>query len=538
MLPGAVSYLRVSSKEQTKNLSIPVQESACREYIEKNGLQLLKVFTELGESAKTADRTALKELLIYCRQNQARVNYVVVYSIDRFARDLHDHAVLRRLLMTFGISLRSVTQPIDDSSTGKLLEGVLATFAEFDNVQKREKVIAGMRAAAERGRWPWGAPIGYVQVRAQRGHTLMADPERAELVRHAFELYATGLYGKNAVLEMVTRKGLRTRRGRPLSPQTFFKTLTNPVYAGRISIPAWGIEVPGCFDPLIDEDTFLRVQALLAGRRVILRPHERANADFPLRQFVRCEVCGRPLTGSWSKGRSRRYAYYHCPVARCRTVNIAKAELESAFLELLSELRPHAEFLDLFSAIVLDVWKKRQAHVTSARARLQRHVTTLKARKQRLNDAFIYEQAVDRDTYNDQLAQLNESLAMAELDLHDARLEELDVEGVLEFARHLLLNAARMWSEASLAQRDRLQRTLFPEGLTFHPAHGFRTGVTCSIFNEMASMVGANRAEVTGTDPEVVRTGLSISILTNLDQSEGQKSRLVSPTGFEPVLLP
>lgn len=72
------------------------------------------------------------------------------------------------------------------------MEGVLAAFAEYDNLQKREKVIAGMRAAAGRGQWAWQAPIGYFQVSAGRGKTLLPDPERAGLLSKAFELFATG----------------------------------------------------------------------------------------------------------------------------------------------------------------------------------------------------------------------------------------------------------------------------------------------------------------------------------------------------------
>jgi hypothetical protein len=56
-------------------------------------------------------------------------------------------------------------------------------------------------------------------------------------------------------------------------------------------------------------------------------PRPRNHPDFPLRGFVRCERCGRPLMGSWSKGRNGHYAYYHCQ-RQCRAVNISKATLK------------------------------------------------------------------------------------------------------------------------------------------------------------------------------------------------------------------
>ena len=65
--------------------------------------------------------------------HQCEIAFGVVFNLTRFARDKYDHFALRSLLQSLGISLRSVTEPIDDTSTGKLMEGVLAAFAQFDN---------------------------------------------------------------------------------------------------------------------------------------------------------------------------------------------------------------------------------------------------------------------------------------------------------------------------------------------------------------------------------------------------------------------
>ncbi|NNE48463.1 MAG: recombinase family protein, partial [Rhodothermales bacterium] len=83
----AVVYCRVSTKEQTKNLSLPAQRKACRQYCDDNGWKVDRVFVERGESAKTAERTELNNLLAYCRENRGRVQMMVVYSLDRFARN-------------------------------------------------------------------------------------------------------------------------------------------------------------------------------------------------------------------------------------------------------------------------------------------------------------------------------------------------------------------------------------------------------------------------------------------------------------------
>jgi hypothetical protein len=122
-----------------------------------------RIFAEECESAKTTDRSQLQNLLTYCRTHKGKVHFVVVYNLTRFAREKYDHFALRARLKSLGISLRSATEPIDETSTGKLIEGVLAAFAQCDNDVRSERTRAGMRAALELGRWTFPAPLGYLK---------------------------------------------------------------------------------------------------------------------------------------------------------------------------------------------------------------------------------------------------------------------------------------------------------------------------------------------------------------------------------------
>ena len=129
---GAVIYVRVSTKEQTENLSLPTQLRACEEYCRRQGYEVLERFHEEGESAKTTDRSQLQNLLTFCRLNKGCVHFVVVFNLTRFARDKYDHFALRSHLQSLGISLRSATEPIDDTSTGKLMERSTVDRPAFD----------------------------------------------------------------------------------------------------------------------------------------------------------------------------------------------------------------------------------------------------------------------------------------------------------------------------------------------------------------------------------------------------------------------
>lgn len=91
----------------------------------------------------------MQKLLEYRRNHKGQIQFVIVYNLTRFARDKYDHFALRALLQSLGISLRSATEPIDDTSTGKLMEGVLAAFAQFDNDQRSDRTRAGMKAALD-----------------------------------------------------------------------------------------------------------------------------------------------------------------------------------------------------------------------------------------------------------------------------------------------------------------------------------------------------------------------------------------------------
>ena len=102
---GAIIYIRVSTKEQTENLSLPTQLRVCEEYCRREGFEILERFKEEGESAKTADRRELQRMLAYCRSNKGKVHFLVVFNLTRFARDKYDHFALRSHLKSLGISL-------------------------------------------------------------------------------------------------------------------------------------------------------------------------------------------------------------------------------------------------------------------------------------------------------------------------------------------------------------------------------------------------------------------------------------------------
>jgi DNA invertase Pin-like site-specific DNA recombinase len=392
---GAVIYVRVSTKEQIENLSLPTQLRACEEYCRRQGYEILERFHEEGESAKTTDRSQLQNLLTYCRLNKGRVHFVVVFNLTRFARDKYDHFALRSHLQSLGISLRSATEPIDDTSTGKLMEGVLAAFAQFDNDCRSDRTRAGMKAALELGRWVFLAPIGYLNA-----------------------------------------------------------------------------------------------------------PRQRAHPDFPLRAFVRCESCGRGLTGSWSKGRSEYYAYYHCRPG-CRAVNVTKAKLEGLFADELALLQPTPGYMRLLKESVLQIWQTRKVAVREELATAERAAKAIQQKLDRLDEAFLFERSIDIETYDRHAEKLREELTLARIDRHSGQLDELDVEGILAFAERVLPRASDLWVQASLERRQRFQQLFFPDGIAFDGKGFVGTRVTAPAFSYLREIETGNErmVDLTGIEP-------------------------------------
>ena len=499
----AVIYCRVSTKEQTENLSLPTQKRSCTDYCERNGITVDEVFMEEGESAKTIDRTELKRLLEYCRINKRKIDYVVVYAIDRLTRSVGDHSFLTAYLLKFGIKIKSVTQQTDHTPAGKLQEQIMAVFAEFDNNVRADRTIAGMKTAVEKGRFPHRAPLGYRNVLATGDGPNIVPHDAAPFILQAFEMLDRTSESQASVLKTLNALGFKTDKGNPVPAQTFTKLIRNPIYKGMIYLPEWGLKAKGSFQPIVTEELFDRVQAKLNGKPITIDARHRLNPDFPLRVFVSCVHCGTPLTGSFAK---KKYGYYWCRNRSCRRVKISKNQLERDFIRLLERVQVKPEYLALFTEVVRDVWQKRNETVQEQTKNLKNRIDALKQRKNLIFDALI-EKKINQQTYEEQIQRVDEELVFAQMSLNDSQLDELEVEAALAFAEHALTKTAVFWFDSNVEQKQKFQRMIFPEGIRYSIEEGFGTGVTSELFNQ-------------------------------IDEICSEKSRLASPMGFEPMLSP
>ena len=317
----AVIYLRVSTKEQAERngdpegYSIPAQREACRRRAQTLEAAIVREFVDRGESAKTADRPALKEMLQYVAQH--RIGYVIVHKIDRLARNRADDLAISSVFHEAGAQLVSCSENIDRTPSGLLLHGIMASIAEFYSQNLAAEVKKGMTQKAKNGGTPALAPIGYLNVRplvdGREVRTVEVDPIRGPLIAWAFEAYASGEYSLRKLADELERRGLtqretRNQAERPLPANKLHHVLTNKYYVGIILYG--GEQYEGKHEPLIDPFTFEAVQQKLDTRR---RTGDRAYRRFHyLKGSLRCGRCKSKLGYCISEGNGGKYEYFFC----------------------------------------------------------------------------------------------------------------------------------------------------------------------------------------------------------------------------------
>jgi site-specific DNA recombinase len=320
----SILYLRVSSRGQVETdydddgLSIAGQRARCAEEAAKYEAEVVDEYIERAETAKTNDRPELQRMLARIRE-QRDVDYVILWKVDRFARNRRDDANMLFEIESSGAHLVSATENIDETPAGRLMHGMLASFAEYYSQNLGREVIKGTTEKAKRGGTPTIAPLGYLNVRdvvdGREVRTVALDSERAPLIRLAFDLYATGRFSINDLVAVLEAKGLRTRGNRRYSPRpinhsTLYTVLSNPYYAGWVSYR--GQTYKGRHEPLVSQARFDDVQGLLRTRR-LSGERERNGETHYLKGSLYCDDCGTRLTFSRNSGNGGTYEYFVCP---------------------------------------------------------------------------------------------------------------------------------------------------------------------------------------------------------------------------------
>ncbi len=349
-----------------------------------------------------------------------------------------------------------------------LAANIHGTFNQYFSDFLSEKMCERSRAAVLAGRWPWSAPLGYLNVDCKNGANIVHDPQRAPLIHRAFEMVSTGSYTESDVLRTVTLEGLTRKSGKPLSKQTLYALLRNPVYAGWIVSRKTGLQSKGLHRPIVEQALFDAEQRILRGDKPNPVPRRKLNPEFPLRRFVLCAACNRPLTGGFSRSKTgKRHGYYHCCVCG---QNVRKDRLETQFLELLKRLQPSEETVQAFPKIAADIWAEQQGDAAEQAKCINARLEKLKQKKSQLVRSLVGEEDPGlQDAYRAEHRKISSEIAEAEVAIQEVALCRDEADAFIRFVELSLMDIAECWKQAGPEDRVGVQSLLFFGGLSYSP---------------------------------------------------------------------
>lgn len=480
-----IIYVRVSSAEQVAGTSLTSQEQDCRKYCAAQGIAILEVFREEGESAKTADRTALLRALAFCRKHRGAISAFVVAKVDRFARNTEDHFYVRKLLLDNGVTLHSVSEPIGNRPTEKFVETVLAAGAEFDNAIRKQRCTDGLIGRINQGIWPLKPPVGYLCAHHRKHGEKKTrpddpDPEIFRVIQQALKAYLIGeVRTLSGLVEKLDALGLATLRGRPTKLQLGDSILGRYLdyYSGVLVNPWTGLRQPGRHAPMISEEDAQSIRLIRAGR---LKPwiisKDRFNPEFPLRHSVRCASCSRRFTGGFSRGRKHQYPYYFCGNRACldRGKTVPRAHLHRLFDHLLESILPVLGIHPTLRDSVQDALTMQHSITGKVFEQSRVRLAELQARQRRVFE-MREDGAYTSEEFRERLGAVEAEITAVKRDLSHVAVPRVNLDAAFEALDRFCLNLRAHWHDLPVRARVRFEQLLLPKGVAYHRDSGLRT---------------------------------------------------------------
>ena len=330
----AVIYARYSSDNQREE-SIEGQIRECTAYAEKNDLTVVKHYIDRAISAKTDNRPEFQQMIK--DSDKKLFDIVLVWKLDRFARNRYDSARYKTQLKKNSVKLVSATEIISEGPEGIILESVLEGYAEYYSADLSEKVIRGMTENALKGKFTGGAiPFGYT-INADRHFEI--DPMTAPFVAETFQRYNDGQTMRE-IRDWLNEKGIKNKRGGPMTFNTIQHMLSNRRYIGELKYR--DILIPDAIPPIVSVELFDDVQKkMLKNKKAPAR--RKAEDDYLLTTKLHCGYCGALMFGESGTSRTGEvHRYYKCATAKkhkgCKKKTVRKQWLEDLVVNQTMQL--------------------------------------------------------------------------------------------------------------------------------------------------------------------------------------------------------
>ena len=367
----AVIYARYSSDSQ-REASIEGQLRDCKDYAERNNITIVGTYIDRAYSAKTDDRPEFQRMV----KDSARKIFdaVLVWKLDRFARNRYDAVFYKRQLEKNSVHLVSVMEPISDGPEGIMIESLLIGMAEYYSAELAIKVARGERENALKCKYNGGVvPLGYVIGKEDRLYHI--DPETAPIVQEIFTRYADGEPAEK-IAASLNERGLRTRTGKPFVKNSFFQIFKNRRYIGEYSYK--DIVIPGGVPAIVDQALFDRVQERFAKNKIAHGRPAKEEVNYLLTTKLFCGKCGTLMAGeSGTSHMGNVYHYYKCGRAKrrgkenCDLRAIRKEPLERFVVDTALKIIFNTEIIDHLADLILEAQAKENTRLPALRSQLR-----------------------------------------------------------------------------------------------------------------------------------------------------------------------
>jgi len=403
---------RVSSREQEREgFSLDIQDDALRHFAATNGGKIVRLFKIAETASKAEERRTFRELIAFAKKHCMELDGLLVYKVDRAARNLFDFVEIERLESEYDVPFICVSQPTENNPAGRMMRRTLANMASFYTEQQSVDVREGLARRVREGWFVGLAPYGYRNVRQDGRGIVEIDPIPADNVRRIFRLFAYENHTLDTLVDKLAEEGREFRPSTPKFPRSsVHNILKDRAYIGEIEHR--GQWYPGKHEPLIDRATWDRVQGLLGGH--IYQSHDLTYAG----QRLACAHCGHPITGEVktkkTKAGPKQYIYYRCVYYNKGDhprVRVPEAELDRQVLDIFGKMRIDDEDVrDWFRMVLASQTKDSQQESKAQRAELTRQESLLVAQQDRLLDMRLRDE-IDQEAYAAKQMQLRDRLA-------------------------------------------------------------------------------------------------------------------------------
>lgn len=322
-MKNAVIYARFSSHAQNEQ-SIEGQLAECYNFAQRNDLRITHEYIDRALTGTTDKRPEFLQMIEDSKRKSFQ--YVLVYQLDRFARNRYDSATYKAKLKKNGVRVLSAKENITDDASGILIEGVLESMAEYYSAELSQKVKRGIAMSAAKCKYFGGVILLGYKVNSEKSFVL--DEALAPVVRTIFEMFVSGSnYAE--LIRYLNGRGVKTTKGGEFNKNSFQRILSNRRYLGKYIYQ--GNEIDGGMPRIIDDDLFEQAQQKLA-LYAAAPARGKAKVEYILSDKLICGKCGNKMTGVSAMSKNKTlHNYYKCVGVTKRTCD--KRTVRKQFIE-------------------------------------------------------------------------------------------------------------------------------------------------------------------------------------------------------------